>query len=48
MEPQRLQSLLQDESYIVYIYTENDKPISAAAGMVPIIPTFSYTLKFKQ
>lgn len=33
---------------VVYTYTENDKPISAAAGMVPIIPTFSYTLKFKQ
>lgn len=32
---------------VVYTYTENDKPISAAAGMVPIIPTFSYTLKFK-
>ena len=33
---------------VVYTSTDNGKPISSAAGMIPIIPTFSYTLKFKQ
>ena len=33
---------------VVYTYSEYGKPVSAAAGMVPIIPTFSYTLKFKR
>lgn len=33
---------------VVYTYTEDGKPVSAAAGMLPVIPTFSYTLKFKR
>ncbi len=33
---------------VVYTYTEDGKPVNAAAGMLPVIPTFSYTLKFKR
>ena len=33
---------------VVYTYTEKGKPINSVVGIVPIIPTFSYTLKFKQ